>query len=304
MSGVRWFLDQCNVNTGFLDSSRSIRTTKAGMEIIYRQQITEKDTKTLPLTAGMISFIVNNLYNGNSIKSLAIRSACQVGYSCLMRIGEYVKVSNKVHHHLLSNDVQFIFDSSVLGESPVYIDSHLIFISNCKREDCTGIIFTIRHRKNDKGGSGQSIPFEKQQNSEDLAFDLIGNMFDWANVAKPLKNAPFFSDNSGWNLTQDLINKACKEVALHFGFNSDLFSTHSLRIGGASALAAANCTDYLIQILGGWKSLCFLRYLRLSIQAYSLALKALTSKKIFSVEALRQLNPSGFLSFSSSSLGI
>ncbi|MEO2151204.1 MAG: hypothetical protein ABGW50_00895 [Thermococcus sp.] len=41
-------------------------------------------------------------------------------------------------------------------------------------------------------------------------------------------------------------------------------NTHSFRIGGASALAAAGVPAYVIQTLGRWSSDSFLRYLRTS----------------------------------------
>ena len=44
-------------------------------------------------------------------------------------------------------------------------------------------------------------------------------------------------------------------------------NTHSFRIGGASALAAAGVPDYIIQTLGRWSSDSFLRYIRLPARA-------------------------------------
>ena len=40
-------------------------------------------------------------------------------------------------------------------------------------------------------------------------------------------------------------------------------NTHSLRIGGASALAAVNTPDYVIQLLGRWRSDAFREYIAL-----------------------------------------
>ena len=40
-------------------------------------------------------------------------------------------------------------------------------------------------------------------------------------------------------------------------------NTHSFRIGGASAAAAAGIPDSVIQIMGRWKSDCYKRYIRI-----------------------------------------
>lgn len=50
---------------------------------------------------------------------------------------------------------------------------------------------------------------------------------------------------------------------LQHALNKDNLNTHSFRIGGASAAAAAGCPDSVIQILGRWSSNAFREYLRL-----------------------------------------
>ena len=47
-------------------------------------------------------------------------------------------------------------------------------------------------------------------------------------------------------------------------FTNVRINTHSFRIGGASALAAAGVPVAQIQILGRWSSDCFIKYIRLS----------------------------------------
>ena len=45
---------------------------------------------------------------------------------------------------------------------------------------------------------------------------------------------------------------------IEMGLDPDRYRTHSLRIGGASMMAAADRPDYEIQKQGRWKSLAFL----------------------------------------------
>ena len=67
-----------------------------------------------------------------------------------------------------------------------------------------------------------------------------------------------------------------KKVAVSFGFKKKGFSSHSLRIAGASALANAGVPDYIIQKTGRWKSLTFLQYIRLAHNAISIMSKVST----------------------------
>jgi hypothetical protein len=49
-----------------------------------------------------------------------------------------------------------------------------------------------------------------------------------------------------------MVNKALKEAAVHFGFDSLYFSTHSLRIGGATTGDVAGRTRSSLCRVGGW----------------------------------------------------
>ena len=102
---------------------------------------------------------------------------------------------------------------------------------------------------------------------------------------------PFFSYRGEWALTSDEMNKVIKQTARTFsGLNPAVFETHSLHIGGASALAASGINDSIIQIMGRWKSSAFLRYIRLSTQAFSLAADSL-SAGFFDIDSVRRLCP-------------
>ena len=59
------------------------------------------------------------------------------------------------------------------------------------------------------------------------------------------------------------------------GLDPTKFRTHSLRIGGASMLAAAGVPDYVIQTQGRWKSLAFLEYIRVAKRSFDAALAAI-----------------------------
>jgi len=75
----------------------------------------------------------------------------------------------------------------------------------------------------------------------------------------PFRTGPFFRFCSGDYLTRSAFVALLRSV---FPSQSSL-NSHSFRIGGASALAAAGIPDFEIRILGRWSSDSFLRYIRL-----------------------------------------
>ena len=82
-----------------------------------------------------------------------------------------------------------------------------------------------------------------------------------------------------------------KATASECGFDPKLFSSHSLRIGGATILAAAGLPNHYIQTMGRWKSLAFLAYIHIAVGAMSTAIKTIVNPKWFSNAQLRVLHP-------------
>ena len=64
-------------------------------------------------------------------------------------------------------------------------------------------------------------------------------------------------------LTRQRLNHLIRDLASRCGVESQRYSSHSFRIGAASAAAAAGIPDWRIQTLGRWSSDCYRRYIRL-----------------------------------------
>ena len=108
--------------------------------------------------------------------------------------------------------------------------------------------------KTDQFASGADIKLFRQSPpvcpfSATLAFHTV----------HPFRTGPFFRFCSGDYLTRSAFVALLRSV---FPSQSSL-NSHSFRIGGASALAAAGIPDFEIRILGRWSSDSFLRYIRL-----------------------------------------
>ena len=68
-------------------------------------------------------------------------------------------------------------------------------------------------------------------------------------------------DGSGWVMNRDVMTAILKATAVDLGLDGADFATHSLRIGGATTMAATGLyTDDEIRRFGRWKSDCWRRY--------------------------------------------
>ena len=75
-------------------------------------------------------------------------------------------------------------------------------------------------------------------------------------------------------VTRYMINACLKEAGVAMGMDVAYLSSHSLRIGGATALADADASDRDIQFAGRWRSDAFLKYIRVSIRRLAAIAKA------------------------------
>ena len=118
-------------------------------------------------------------------------------------------------------------------------------------------------------------------------------MFEFNKEARPEAEHPFLSWQGKWCYDVSHLNLAIKQtvVRARFHLNPKLFESHSLRIAGATILAAAGVPDYIIQKYGRWKSDTYIRYIRLSVKQHQAAASAIFSLKSLSFRDLRRGMP-------------
>ena len=69
------------------------------------------------------------------------------------------------------------------------------------------------------------------------------------------------ADNEGWTMNREVMSVLLKASAMDMGHDGAEFATHSLRIGGATTMAATGLyTDDEIRRFGRWKSDCWRKY--------------------------------------------
>ena len=106
------------------------------------------------------------------------------------------------------------------------------------------------------------------------------------------KERSFFYDPVlNCTLKPTYFNLCLKQLALLYNLDPTRISSHSSRIGGALALAAAGVPDYLIMDMGRWRSLTFLTYVRRSTQMFDKARNALARRDLLTADQIKLMNP-------------
>jgi hypothetical protein len=131
----------------------------------------------------------------------------------------------------------------------------------------------------------------QDEKSPQVAVCVAFDAFRWTQRARPRGADSFFSYRNRWQLTPDEYRLAIKLVAKRMGLDPTQYSSHSLRIAGASALAAAGKPDWFIKKMGRWKSLAFLQYIQFSVTSMRAAVTAIISPTCFTVADLIATHP-------------
>ena len=259
-----------------------IRDTLAGIRLDYRCVNDEAAEKQrLPFTIEMFLYMVKFVVPRSTIENRALIVCVCIGLALLCRASELLMTPD--NHYLRGLDVRFHTNNSRSDEEnyfpPSQAATHVL-------SAVTGVSINIRSAKNDQAGKGHKYYFSKRTVSDSIAFCLVTEMFQWAAFATPADLDPFLSHKGTWQLSYAAYLRTVKRVAKDCGFNPNRFGTHSIRIGGASILAAAGHPNHYIRMMGRWNSETFMRYLRSALATMEAALASLVNPRLFTNEDL------------------
>lgn len=108
------------------------------------------------------------------------------------------------------------------------------------------ITLTLKRSKTDSYGKAVSVVIGATGNSTCPVRAMT--KFLTRCLVKP--SSPLFRLSSGHLLTRTTISKNLKQLLRAGGFNPNSYSSHSLRIGAATAAAESGLPDHLIKTLG------------------------------------------------------
>jgi hypothetical protein len=189
----------------------------------------------------------------------AVHTAMCVGYTFLCRVGEYLYTGPKSSHHLLTKDIAFLTFNETDHEPEIRA---AMDIRSIPPDNIKAIIFTVRSAKNDQQGKARRYTLKADRTSTVNA-KFFSLFLEHNRISCPEMDAPFFSSSvERWTLTSSEFNSHLKSFAKTLSVQENRISTHSLRIAGACALSNAGVADSVILLMGRWRSLAFLDYLR------------------------------------------
>jgi hypothetical protein len=308
LSAVRkFFIDNRSPFAPLFDKNSSLSAARTGLlkEWTGVPGNSKADSVKIPVTLDMLESVQENCLDiENNLIDLATytESIAQLSLTC--RSSELI-VCQTSDHHLLSDKVVIrimpINQGDYIGiqpVKPVYVKSYEIqqfsveeFDDFCKR--ICGHSLQIVDSKTDPFGEGDFVPHDRVLNrSNDSVFDLTELLVIWAWRGKPLKGEPFFScsvPGSKFVLIRHHLDRWFNMIADFFDLDRSKVSPHSIRYAGASSLHAAGFEDSVIMKMGRWDSLCFLRYIRLSIKTYNDAAKVLSSRSNFTFSDVQNM---------------
>ena len=301
LSAVIFMLQCMNVDTSFIDSSVPIARCKKGMRLAFRLAGGNEVAKgkKLPFLLDMIHACIQYVLS-DSPMDLMIRMAMLLGLLCVFRKGELVIVKTRLprnpngslgdvacqNHHIRTRNISFIFRST---ESTY--PAHLA--RDMQLAGLLQMIIEVETMKNDQDGSGNKMCFSRYTVTRDRPYDLVTEVFLFNQRARPEAEHPFLSWQGQFSLKIDKLVEAMRKTAIRAPFHMDpkRFSTKSLRIAGATILAAAGVEEYIIMKSGRWKSVAFMKYMRLSVAMFDTSLSALSNISTLSMVDMRRLLP-------------
>ena len=163
-----------------------------------------------------------------------IRAALSVAFQGLLRSQEYALKPGKVwtnQRHVSRKDIK-----------ELSVDVLLLMIAPCKN---------MRHL------NGKTCPLVIGAGGSSI--DAVAEMHNLMRIDPTppgyADSTPLFRDPAtGQALSTDFIMKIVRKLALALGDNPEQFGTHSMRIGGATALFAMGADETVIRTMGRWSS--------------------------------------------------
>ena len=234
LSGVRYA--HIALGLSFPSSSFSLDSTMQGL----KRRLARTPFQVLPIDPKVLKLMYKKV-NIKKNEDLALWCSFLVAFYCLFRKANCVPKDNNF-------DVNKILTRSNIG---LDIDKKMVYVY-------CGFSKTNQYRKKD-----MFIPIPS---NTDPCLDLFRHMLLLKERVPAAPDAPAFTYGVNRFINYRQFTAKLKLLLGMAGLNPDLFSGHSFRRGGASFLFSVGASQLMVQVLGGWSSLVYTRYLFMTEQ--------------------------------------
>jgi hypothetical protein len=237
ISAIRWYH---RVLTGYEPEM------DAGFPLVMRtlKRLSRPVAKKHPVTPDMLRSIFRRLDLSLSGHQL-LWGLFLIGYFFLLRRGEFLKVDGRWESYVLRyGDIQFYDKNEVV----------------CRSKTAVMVGLTLRGGKNNQYGRNE-VRYQ-YATSDPLLCPVRG--LAWIRMAGRVHRTepwePISKISKGHGVGNGHVIQALKLVSRDLGLDERNYSTHSLRIGGSTALLNAGARPLVIKLLGRWLSDCYQDY--------------------------------------------
>ena len=230
LSAVRHYL-LCNSGPVELLRSIRIRAMVKGIERAPNpHRAAQREAITLQDLAKVSQFLATSNYCNHDRAMLW--AATTVGFYGLLRAGEFTAASTTAE-----------ITASTLTCAQAHVTSTLVQIN-------------LKVTKTSQNGDGGVVTLHPSGGSI-CPVSALNCYLTYIPLSQRNGSSPLFRFADGRNLTRDNVTQL-----LRSSLRRTTVSSHSLRIGGATLMAATGATGYEIQVAGRWQSQCYVRYVR------------------------------------------
>jgi hypothetical protein len=194
--------------------------------------------KLQPITTGFLRLLYSRL-NFQQPQQRLLWGSLLIGFFFLLRRSEYLKIGRERRFYCLKLRNTFFSDNEGRPVEAISATSVTIGLEGAKNDQFGRGVWRTMHASGDK----QICP---------------------VSALKQIIKARHAISTSSQYLCGDLsaadVAEALKATARSIGVPEANYSTHSVRIGGATALLSVEASSTLIELLGRWLSNCFEQY--------------------------------------------
>ena len=260
---------------------------KASLESARSRHKARMSRQRLPITFDILDWLTDHLLASQNIDDEMTLNGILLSFNFMLRCSEYCH-NPEAPHAILCEDATF---KTFSGHSMSPLDFRRSL--SLSPSSISEIILDLC---SSKSGKGRRLILSRANGVSDSSFiDSLCRFTLKAGHRSPTD--PFLSrylNNRRKKLHRGMVSCALKVAAIHFGIDELYFSTHSLRIGGATCGAAGGRSRSSLCRTGGWSELSASDALYRHVTPHDRGILSLTDEDapLLSVRDLNSMVPS------------